>query len=148
MINAVSTVRAVSDFLSAVRAGYGSDPAFTSQQATKALHRWAEQALIEAELWAATAAVQLDAEYPYDEFDRLWQLVLLHEFHDILPGTSIAWVHREAVEVLSQVLAKKMICSKSSLGGGGVEKAQGLSRQVRASTPVQPAGNLSFGQTR
>ena len=77
----------------------------TSQHATKALHRWAEQALIEAELWAATAAVQLGAEYPHDELDRLWQLVLLHEFHDILPGTSIAWVHREAVEVLSGVLA-------------------------------------------
>ncbi|QMU96510.1 alpha-mannosidase [Microbacterium esteraromaticum] len=77
----------------------------TSQHATKALHRWAEQALIEAELWAATAAVKLGSEYPYDELDRLWQLVLLHEFHDILPGTSIAWVHREAVEVLSGVLA-------------------------------------------
>jgi alpha-mannosidase len=76
----------------------------TSQHATKALHRWAEQALIEAELWATTAAVQQHAEYPYDELDRLWELVLLHEFHDILPGTSIAWVHREAVEVLTGVL--------------------------------------------
>ena len=77
----------------------------TSQHATKALHRWAEQALIEAELWTTTAAVQLGADYPYEEFDRLWQLVLLHEFHDILPGTSIAWVHREAVEILSGVLS-------------------------------------------
>lgn len=76
----------------------------TSQHATKALHRWAEQALIEAELWAATAVVQQRFDYPYDEFDRLWQLVLLHEFHDILPGTSIAWVHREAVEVLTGVI--------------------------------------------
>src|SRR5690606_32827909 len=77
----------------------------TSQHATKALHRWAEQALIQAELWAATASVQLDTPYPYEELDRLWQLVLLHEFHDILPGTSIAWVHREAVETLSDVLS-------------------------------------------
>ncbi len=76
----------------------------TSQHATKALHRWAEQALIEAELWAATAAVRRGTPYPHDELDRLWQLVLLHEFHDILPGTSIAWVHREAVEVLGGVL--------------------------------------------
>ncbi|UGS25958.1 alpha-mannosidase [Microbacterium resistens] len=76
----------------------------TSQHATKALHRWAEQGLIEAELWAATAAVRRGTPYPHDELDRLWQLVLLHEFHDILPGTSIAWVHREAVEVLGGVL--------------------------------------------
>src|SRR5690606_36937833 len=94
----------------------------TSQHATKALHRRAEQALIEAELWATTAAVQQGAEYPYDELDRLWQLVLLHEFHDILPGTSIAWVHREAVEVLSGVLADAEQISdaaRRSLAGDG-----------------------------
>lgn len=77
----------------------------TSQHATKALHRWAEHALVEAELWAATDAVRTGAAYPQAEFDRLWETVLLHEFHDILPGTSIAWVHREAVEVLSNVLS-------------------------------------------
>ncbi|GAT71737.1 glycoside hydrolase family protein [Microbacterium sp. HM58-2] len=77
----------------------------TSQHATKALHRWAEHALVEAELWAATDAVRTGAAYPQADLDRLWQTVLLHEFHDILPGTSIAWVHREAVEVLSGVLA-------------------------------------------
>lgn len=77
----------------------------TSQHATKALHRWAEHALVEAELWAATDAVRTGAAYPYAELDRLWQAVLLHEFHDILPGTSIAWVHREAVSVLSDVLS-------------------------------------------
>jgi len=94
----------------------------TSQHATKALHRWAEQALIEAELWAATATVQLGAEYPHDELDRLWQTVLLHEFHDILPGTSIAWVHREAVEVLSGVLsdAEKLSSeARKALAGEG-----------------------------
>lgn len=77
----------------------------TSQHATKALHRWAEHALVEAELWAATDAVRTGAAYPQAELDRLWQAVLLHEFHDILPGTSIAWVHREAVTVLSDVLS-------------------------------------------
>lgn len=108
----------------------------TSQHATKALHRWAEQALIEAELWAATASVQLGAPYPYEELDRLWQLVLLHEFHDILPGTSIAWVHREAVSVLTDVLSdaeglssaarkalagegdRELVFTPTSVGGG------------------------------
>jgi alpha-mannosidase len=35
-------------------------------------------------------------EYPYDDLERIWKLVLLQQFHDILPGSSIAWVHREA----------------------------------------------------
>ena len=97
----------------------------TSQHATKALHRWAEQALIEAELWASTAAVRLGAAYPHDELDRLWETVLLHEFHDILPGTSIAWVHREAVSVLSRVLDEARALSDAAravlAGAGDVE---------------------------
>jgi alpha-mannosidase len=97
----------------------------TSQHATKALHRWAEQALIEAELWASTAAVRLGATYPHDELDRLWQTVLLHEFHDILPGTSIAWVHREAVSVLSGVRDEARALSEAAraalAGDGDVE---------------------------
>ncbi len=94
----------------------------TSQHATKALHRWAEHALVEAELWAATDAVRTGAAYPKAEIDRLWETVLLHEFHDILPGTSIAWVHREAVEVLSDVLsAARDIAdaARRSLAGDG-----------------------------
>jgi alpha-mannosidase len=69
----------------------------TSQHKTKQGNRRGEHLLIEAELWAATAAVYAGFEYPYDELDELWELLLLHQFHDILPGTSIAWVHREAV---------------------------------------------------
>lgn len=94
----------------------------TSQHATKALHRWAEHSLVEAELWAATDAVRTGAAYPQAEIDRLWETVLLHEFHDILPGTSIAWVHREAVEVLSGVLSDARAladAARRSLAGEG-----------------------------
>ena len=44
--------------------------------------------------------------YPYDELDRLWKTVLLHQFHDILPGSSIAWVHREAEATYAAVPAE------------------------------------------
>lgn len=128
----------------------------TSQHATKALHRWAEQALIEAELWAATAAVQLGAEYRYDEFDRLWQLVLLHEFHDILPGTSIAWVHREAVEVLSQVLAdaeQLSAAARQALTGDGdralvfTPTSVGDGRALGAAELAHPQASASLAET-
>jgi alpha-mannosidase len=69
---------------------------YTSQARTKQGNRRCEHLLREAELWCATAAVRVGAEYPYAALDRLWKLVLLHQFHDILPGSSIRWVHREA----------------------------------------------------
>ncbi len=69
---------------------------YTSQARTKQGNRRSELLLREAELWAATAAVHGTADYPYEALDRHWKTVLLHQFHDILPGSSIAWVHREA----------------------------------------------------
>jgi alpha-mannosidase len=70
---------------------------YTSQARTKQGNRRGEHLLREAELWAATAAVREPSyAYPYEALDRLWKTVLLHQFHDILPGSSIAWVHREA----------------------------------------------------
>src|SRR5690625_2335502 len=45
---------------------------------------------------SAIAAVETVAPDPHDELTEIWEAVLLHQFHDILPGSSIAWVHREA----------------------------------------------------
>lgn len=69
---------------------------YTSQANTKQGNRRSEHLLREAELWAATAAVRTGFEYPYAELDEIWKLVLLQQFHDILPGSSIAWVHKDA----------------------------------------------------
>ncbi|MDR7084452.1 alpha-mannosidase [Arthrobacter ginsengisoli] len=69
---------------------------YTSQAKTKLGNRRSEHLLREAELWCATAAVRTGFEYPAAELKRLWRLVLLQQFHDILPGSSIAWVHQDA----------------------------------------------------
>ena len=45
-------------------------------------------------------------QYPSKELDRLWKLLLLNQFHDILPGSSIALVYertrREHQEILER----------------------------------------------
>lgn len=69
---------------------------YTSHLATKQGNRRSEHLLREAELWAATAAVRTGAEYPAERLRKVWETVLLQQFHDILPGSSIAWVHRDA----------------------------------------------------
>ena len=69
---------------------------YTSQLRTKQGNRRSEHLLRAAELWATTAAVRVGSEYPTDELQECWRTVLLQQFHDILPGSSIAWVHREA----------------------------------------------------
>jgi alpha-mannosidase len=93
---------------------------YTSQARTKQGNRRSEHLLREAELWATTAAVRTGAEYPYDELESAWQTVLLQQFHDILPGSSIAWVHREAERnyaVVTERVSGLIERSLSELGG-------------------------------
>ena len=78
----------------------------TSQAKTKQGNRRSEHLLREAELWAATAAVRAGFPYPYEDLDRIWKTVLLHQFHDILPGSSIAWVHREARRTYERIASE------------------------------------------
>ncbi|TDC72314.1 alpha-mannosidase [Streptomyces hainanensis] len=79
---------------------------YTSQARTKRGNRRNEALLREAELWSATAATQVGADYPHERLERLWQRVLLLQFHDILPGSSIAWVHQQAEETHAEVTAE------------------------------------------
>ncbi|MFI6944051.1 alpha-mannosidase [Streptomyces sp. NPDC050418] len=80
---------------------------YTSQAKTKQGNRRSEHRLRETELWCTAAALRSASyAYPYDALDRLWKTVLLHQFHDILPGSSIAWVHREARDTYTSVLAE------------------------------------------
>jgi alpha-mannosidase len=69
---------------------------YTTQARTKQGNRRSEHLLREAELWAAAAAFRVGHPYPAAELKQLWELVLLQQFHDILPGSSIAWVHQDA----------------------------------------------------
>ncbi|NDL58927.1 alpha-mannosidase [Phytoactinopolyspora mesophila] len=95
---------------------------YTSQAKTKRGNRRSEHLLAEAELWCTTAAAQGLIEYPYDQLERIWKLVLLQQFHDILPGSSIAWVHREAAETYEQIateLTDVIVAAQRALAGDG-----------------------------
>ncbi|KAD3633144.1 alpha-mannosidase [Arthrobacter yangruifuii] len=96
---------------------------YTSQANTKKGNRRSEHLLREAELWATTATIRTGAPYPYDALDRAWHTVLLQQFHDILPGTSIAWVHQEAERNYARVAAdlEALIngAARTLLGDGG-----------------------------
>jgi alpha-mannosidase len=76
----------------------------TTQSAVKRLNRAAEHRLLEAEaVW--TLAALRSHRYPGDELERLWKLLLLNQFHDVLPGTSISEVYEDTHSQLGEVVA-------------------------------------------
>ena len=95
---------------------------YTSQAKNKQGNRRAESLLREAELWATTAAVHAGHAYPYAELDQIWKTVLLHQFHDILPGSSIAWVHRESRKTYQRLFGELdaiITSAQQALAGDG-----------------------------
>ncbi|MEV6105066.1 glycoside hydrolase family 38 C-terminal domain-containing protein [Streptomyces sp. NPDC051940] len=126
---------------------------YTSQARTKQGNRRSEHLLREAELWATTAALHAPGyRYPAQELDRLWKTVLLHQFHDILPGSSIAWVHREAEAEYARVAAEVGALTAEALdalagaGGEGGLAVFNTSPRDRAEVVRVPEGAAADGQ--
>ncbi|SPT53721.1 alpha-mannosidase [Actinomyces bovis] len=121
----------------------------TTQAATKRANRRAEAALREAETWCTTAwarGLLADDAYPAALLHRLWRTTLLCQFHDILPGSSIAWAYEDAEAQLGEVIATcegLTAAAQQALVTG--EPAPCL-QEVVGSTPV-PDGVVSLSAT-
>lgn len=61
---------------------------YTSMGRNKRSNRKSELMLMDLELLSV-----LTGDYPAEELDRMWKTVLLNQFHDILPGSSIKEVY-------------------------------------------------------
>ncbi|MEB3181967.1 MAG: alpha-mannosidase [Nostocaceae cyanobacterium] len=72
---------------------------YTTHADQKRWNRRCENLLYEAELFASVASISAGVSYPQAELEAAWKQVLFHQFHDILPGSSITEVYRDALTV-------------------------------------------------
>ena len=77
---------------------------YTTQAAAKLGNRRIEGALRDAELWSAAVAGPA-FEYPGSELEAAWKTLLLHQFHDIIPGSGIHWVYEDTTRDHGETLA-------------------------------------------
>ncbi|HEY3185137.1 MAG TPA: glycoside hydrolase family 38 C-terminal domain-containing protein, partial [Gaiellaceae bacterium] len=102
------------EFFDALEAGDGEPPVvvgelyleyhrgtYTSQAFVKRMNRRCEEALHDAEFLSCLRG----GEYPRAELERLWKLLLLQQFHDILPGSSIRLVYEDAARDFAAIEA-------------------------------------------
>lgn len=78
---------------------------YTSQARVKRFNRRCEYDLRKVEYLSVLACLEQNRKYshPKAEIDRLWKLVLLNQFHDVLPGSSIEMVYKDALNFYSDV---------------------------------------------
>lgn len=102
----------------------------TSQQDMKRGCRQEESLLRVTEYLCAAASLEAASAgcvYPREELDSIWKMLLLNQFHDILPGSGIAWVHREAREQYQRDMSRLKVL---------IAKAAEALKQARPDLPV------------
>ena len=75
---------------------------YTSQALTKWYNRKLEIKLRNAEILAVMARGN-GLDYPAKEFESCWKDLLVNQFHDILPGTSIAEVYQDTIRMYQEI---------------------------------------------
>ncbi|KAJ8315763.1 hypothetical protein KUTeg_007913 [Tegillarca granosa] len=60
------------------------------------MNRKCEFLLHDVEFLSCVANIQNSYKYPSTELDRIWKLLLLNQFHDVLPGSSIGLVYKDS----------------------------------------------------
>lgn len=97
---------------------------YTSMARNKRSNRKSELALMNLEMLSVWAE-QYGVEYPKQEIDDMWGKVLLNQFHDILPGSSIKEVYDvtkeeyKLIEEKSSSLILERLCALTSAAGAG-----------------------------
>ena len=95
---------------------------YTSQARTKKNTRKVEFALREAEFWGAAAAGLGKYQFPYQAILDNWQTVLLLQFHDILPGSSIRRVYQEAEAMHGAVIRSAQAIATAAMQSIGSQE--------------------------
>jgi alpha-mannosidase len=94
---------------------------FTTQARSKWFNRKLEITLREFELWVSLT----DTDYSKDELDAIWKEMLLYQFHDILPGSSITRVYDESLERYEKLLSQveKLVIKADEALATGVDSS-------------------------
>jgi alpha-mannosidase len=104
-------------FFTALRAADGERPVlrddlqhhapgcYSAHAGMKRANRMGENALLNAEIYAAMAVKETGSTYPQAELTRAWEGLLFNQFHDILCGCSIRTVHEDAEHLYGECMA-------------------------------------------
>lgn len=96
----------------------------TSQSRNKRFNRKSEYLYHDIETLAETAHILGTGEYPAEKLLEGWKIILTNQFHDIIPGSSIAAVYEDSKEEYLKILSE----------GGEMAKQAARSVAMKAAT--------------
>jgi alpha-mannosidase len=121
---------------------------YTSQAEVKRANRRCELLLHDVELLAALAHWRGREEYPRAQITRLWEMLCVNQFHDIIPGSSINEVyqdvHRDYAELARGGDALRASALAALADGGAVSRPFNTLGVTRRGVVVTPAGDATL----
>ena len=118
---------------------------YTSQARTKRGNRKSELALREAEMWGTAACALKGFDFTPRTLENAWRKVMLNQFHDILPGSSIHRVYEEAEALYAEVLDEAAAVTQAA-AASLVDGSQGCTVFNSLSWPRRALVDLPSGQ--
>ena len=118
---------------------------YTTQAKTKRGNRKCEQLLHDIEFLSVLAAAR-GLKYPKQELDELWKILLLNQFHDILPGSSITLVYQDAERDYADIERRGKAlrdAALAALGRGGGATPVNTIAFARKEVATLPDGKLA-----
>lgn len=110
---------------------------YTTQAANKKGNRVSEFLLRDAELLSCFAP-EFPKSYPQEELEQAWKLVLLNQFHDIIPGSSVREVYEDSAKDYAAV---------AEVGNRIIEqKLQAIGSEVDTSEMARPVALFQNAQ--
>ena len=88
---------------------------YTTQARNKLGNRRSEELLHDVEFLSAIGFALHGKPYPTEEINHLWKLVLLNQFHDIIPGSSITEVYQDSDAHYAEILASGAALRSSAI---------------------------------
>jgi alpha-mannosidase len=79
---------------------------YTSQARNKRNNRKSEQLYQNTEMISSIAGKLTGLEYPQNELNEGWECILLNQFHDIIPGSSIRPVYEQCAKDYAMITGK------------------------------------------
>ena len=109
---------------------------YTTQARTKRNNRKAECALEVAEKFA-TLAHLFGRAYPADELKEAWEKLLLNQFHDVLPGSSVPEVYVDSQKDFDRIFSiADRVVSGSLRAIAGEADTRGAGRSILVFNPL------------
>ncbi|MDF2484771.1 MAG: Alpha-mannosidase [Herbinix sp.] len=124
---------------------------YTSMARNKRSNRKSEFMLMDLELLGVLAMAKLS--YPQEELDAMWKTVLINQFHDILPGSSIKEVYEvtkleyaQLAEQAQKLIGERLTALTKSSDAVTVYNTLGFTRDDIVTLPEIEAEGLKDAQ--